>query len=356
VQAGANAHIKVKVGPVSVEARIGFDAIVYLVPVTRFDVKIYGSASIKFKGHNLAGIGFEFRLEGPGEWRARGFGKFSILFWDVDVPFDESWGNNVEALPPPINAQALLAAQISNPDNWAAQLPLGGEPLVNIARITGGTALLAHPLGTLSFTQKLLPFDLPLQKLGAAGISGPSQFGIASGYVGNPAQAQPVSALKQHFAVGEFRNLTDAEKLTSPGFQSFTGGASFGSTDHSAGPAAPDQSMEYETLYLEPEPEFPFARFRWPAERMAGLQMAAAGRLARQGAAALSKLRDTDRLKPAAAARISVGDPRLATATTETLAANPVVLNAAQRTAPVLAQLAVQGAADVQIVEAFELA
>jgi hypothetical protein len=356
VQAGANAHLKVKLGPVEVEARLGFDAIVYLVPVTRFDVKIYGSASIKFKGHRLAGIGFEFRLEGPGQWRARGFGKFSILLWDVEVPFDESWGSTVEAAPPAQNAAALLATEISSTGNWAAQLPLGGEPLINLAKISGGAALLAHPLGTLQFTQRLLPFDLQLQKLGPAPITGANQFGVASGFIGDPARSQPVTPLPQHFAVGEYRHLTDAQKLTSPGFQSFTAGAQFGSTAYTAGPAAPDQGMEYETLYLEPEPDFPHSRLVRSMDRIAGLSLNAAGRMAMQGAAARSLQRANDRLKPATATRISVGDAPVATATTTTMASNPVVLTPAQQAAPALARFAIAQADGVQVVEAFELA
>src|SRR5690606_15974597 len=120
--------------------------ICYLVPSFRFDVKIYGSASLKFKGHNLAGIAFEFRLEGPGRWRARGFGKFSILFWDIEVPFDESWGENVQVEQQSTSAQALIAGELESPGNWTAQMPIGIDPLVNIARIDGGEKLLAHPL------------------------------------------------------------------------------------------------------------------------------------------------------------------------------------------------------------------
>lgn len=360
IQAGANALLKADLGPVDIEARLGFDAICYLVPTFRFDVKIYGSASIKFKGHNLAGIAFEFRLEGPGRWRARGFGKFSILFWDIDVPFDESWGENVQIEQQSTSAQALIAAELGKTGNWTAQMPIGIDPLVNIARIDGGDRLLAHPLGTLTFTQNALPFDLDLQRIGANRVAGQTRFSITEGYIGNPSASRPATPLQQHFALGEYRDLSDAEKLTNPSFQALTAGARFGSTSYSAGAAAPDQDLDYETLYLEPESaiKFPFTRIRFRERSAMAGGMDAVRKQARQGAAALSALRTDNRLKPAVSRTVSVGDARLAAASTETMRDAGIVLDPVAAHSPALASDALSrlGAASVQVVEQFELA
>lgn len=360
IQAGANASLKAGLGPVDIEAKLGFDAICYLVPSFRFDVKIYGSASLKFKGHNLAGIAFEFRLEGPGRWRARGFGKFSILFWDIEVPFDESWGENVQVEQQSTSAQALIAGELQSPGNWTAQMPIGIDPLVNIARIDGGEKLLAHPLGTLTFTQNALPFDLELQRIGANRIEGQTRFGITEGYIGNPSASQPATPLQQHFALGEYRDLSDAEKLSNPSFQSLTAGARFGSTAYSAGAAAPDQDLDYETLYLEPEPElkFPFSRIRFRERAVMAVGMDAIRKQARQGAAAFSALRTDDRLKPVVNQAVSVGDARLAAASTETMRDAGIAFDQVTAHSPSLAADALGrlGAASAQVVEQFELA
>ena len=360
IQAGANASLKAGLGPVDIEAKLGFDAICYLVPSFRFDVKIYGSASLKFKGHNLAGIAFEFRLEGPGRWRARGFGKFSILFWDIEVPFDESWGENVQVEQQSTNAQALIAGELQSPGNWTAQMPIGIDPLVNIARIDGGEKLLAHPLGTLTFTQNALPFDLALQRIGANRVEGQTRFGITEGYIGNPAGSQPATPLQQHFALGEYRDLSDAEKLSNPSFQSFTAGARFGSTAYSAGAAAPDQDLDYETLYLEPEPDlkFPFSRIRFRERAVMAVGIDAIRKQARQGAAAFSALRTDDRLTPKINQKVSVGDARLAAANIDTMADAGIAFDQVAAHSPALAADALgrRGAGSVQVVEQFELA
>ena len=358
IQAGANVSLKAGLGPVDLEARLGFDAICYLSPTFRFDVKIYGSASLKFKGHNLAGIAFEFRLEGPGRWRARGFGKFSILFWDIEVPFDESWGESPAIELPTTKSRALMIAQLGEPGNWTAQMPIGAEPLVTIATIAGVTGLLAHPLGTLTFTQSAVPFDLDMQKIGATRIDGPTRFTIENGFVGDAGATRPATPLQQHFAIAEYRDLTEAQKLNDPSFQPLTAGCRFGDTSYTAGRAAPDQALEYETLYLEPDTASAFARIAFRERFLRTVDMATTTRQAKQGAAAQSLLRGADRLVPAVSTRIDVGEAPLATSTREAMAADPVALGLAATFAPALARqtLVGSGVAAAQLVERFELA
>jgi hypothetical protein len=362
IQAGARAMVSGAVGPVSFDAQIGFDAICYLQPVFRFEVSIHASAAIKFKGHKLAGISFEFLLAGPGRWRIRGYGKFEILFWDIDVPFDESWGEDVAIEAPSVNSQALVAAAVSDPRNWTAQLPLGGEPLVTLADITTSQKVLAHPLGTLVFTQQAVPFDLELQKIGEQRISGPTRFSITNGFVrGGDGVDQPAAAnpLSQHFAVGQFRNLTDSQKINDPSFQPFTAGCRFGSDAYSAGPSARDQDMAYETLYLDPEPERPLKRIRFRESLVNHVPFATTERYAAAGAVARSGLYAASRLKGKANAKINVGDAPLATATRDKLSAGSIAFTSAELKSVTLAQDAVRAAGAavrVQVVEAFELA
>jgi hypothetical protein len=232
--------------------------------------------------------------------------------------------------------------------------------LVNIARIAAPDALLAHPLGTLAFTQNALPFDLELQKIGAARLTGPSRLKIETGYVGTPTATAPATPLQQHFAVGEYRDLSDAEKLSSPSFQPFTAGARFGSTSYACGAAAPDQDLEFETLYLEPEPEskFPFARIRFRERALHTADIAAISRQARQGAAALSGLRADERLKPRVNTAVSVGEARVAVAHADSLASAGIAFDAVTERAPALAAdaIAATGLGDLRLVEDFELA
>ena len=54
--------------------------------------------------------------------------------------------------------------------NWSAQLPQGGDGFVTLADIEAGTDVLAHPLGTLVFQQKLVPFELRMAKASGSKI------------------------------------------------------------------------------------------------------------------------------------------------------------------------------------------
>ena len=52
-------------------------------------------------------------------WHAAGTAKFSILWWDKEVDFEETWGT-AKSLPPApqVDAAALLRAGLSDPANW----------------------------------------------------------------------------------------------------------------------------------------------------------------------------------------------------------------------------------------------
>ena len=69
------------------------------------------------------------------------------------------------------------ADEIAKLANWSAQLPAGGDGFLSLAQIAAGTDLLAHPLGTLTFQQKLVPFELQLDKASGSEISGANEFG-----------------------------------------------------------------------------------------------------------------------------------------------------------------------------------
>ena len=107
------------------EGELGGDALFQSKPYKHFLIDFHVSVAVKFHGHSLASVKCVGTIEGPGLWRLTGKASFSLLFWDVDVPFDESWGT-----PPPlegvsINVQAELQAALLEPANWSAQLPSG---------------------------------------------------------------------------------------------------------------------------------------------------------------------------------------------------------------------------------------
>ena len=75
-------------------------------------------------------------LEGPTPYRAKGTGTISILFFDFDVDFNETWGETRNTSLPPIEIMPKVREEFNKLENWKAQLPVGNNILVSLRKIT----------------------------------------------------------------------------------------------------------------------------------------------------------------------------------------------------------------------------
>jgi hypothetical protein len=139
-------------------------------------------------------------------------------------------------VPISIDVAPLLRAAFSDAHAWSAQLPAGGESLVTL-RAIHGPDVLAHPLGSLQVRQRVVPLGRTLERFGANVPSGTRLFRITGATIDRSPSA--AKALEDLFAPGEFRALTDEQKLTSPSFEAMTSGATLGTpaVAHGAGVA-----------------------------------------------------------------------------------------------------------------------
>ena len=58
----------------------------------------------------------------PAPWHVKGHGSISLLFWDIDVDFEKTWG---EAAQRAAAHRGLPQDELNKPDNWRALLPAG---------------------------------------------------------------------------------------------------------------------------------------------------------------------------------------------------------------------------------------
>ena len=118
--------------------------------------------------------------------------------------------------------------------NWSAQLPAGGDGFLSLAKIDAGADLLAHPLGTLTFQQKLVPFELHLDKASGSKISGANEFGDGALVLtqdGAPTSVGTAAAqsMSDFFAAAQFIEMSQDDRLAKPSFESYTAGYRLGS-------------------------------------------------------------------------------------------------------------------------------
>jgi hypothetical protein len=149
---------------------LGFDLLI--AEDRSFSAHIVGRVSIKYRGHRLAGIGLDMVLSRSADhvWRVRGTATFSILWWDIDVDFDDSWGAAASLPGTTFGLADAIRTALSDPAHWTPALPRDGESLATLT--SSGSAVLAHPLGQLRIAQQVAPLDLALDHLDDAQIAG----------------------------------------------------------------------------------------------------------------------------------------------------------------------------------------
>lgn len=356
VQTGASITAEAKVGPVAIKGELGFDAIFYFEPTFHFEVDLHASISVKFKGHSLASVGFRGTLSGPGRWRITGTFSFSILWWDIDKSFDESFGSAPATPALETSVAALIQRELSNRGNWTAQLPVGGRAVVTLGQITGIPGLLAHPMGRLQFVQHVAPLGLNLDKFGNSRITGANRFDIEKIDIGGQTVTSP-SLLSESFARSQFVVMTEEQKLTAPSFERLTAGFEVGSADYSLpdGGEVP-ADLSYETHMLHRPVDFRLATLvRLTSMTQVAIPMSEMRAHAAMGAVARSAPARERRLASRPRAGLTVTDATLAAVDATHLSPVADLVGDAARSSAAATQAIHEIDGHVRLVEAFEL-
>lgn len=220
VQFGARAEAYFGFDALSVEGGISFDALIQFEPF-RFTVEFSSHWSVKVFGAGVFGVSVQLMLQGPARWRAKGRGSISLLFFDVSVDFDESWGQSDTSVLEPVQALQVLAAEFAKPQNWRAFTTAGKQELVSLRALDpAAEALVLHPNGVLRVLQKAAPLGIPIAKIGNRKITDGKLFRIASATAG----LEKAADVREQFASAQFNTLSDQARLAAPAFEQQDGG------------------------------------------------------------------------------------------------------------------------------------
>jgi hypothetical protein len=249
-QFGALSELYASEGPFNVHGWIGFDALFSLTPLY-FIVDF--SAGIDFReGDNvLAGVHLSATLSGPSPWHAEGSASISIWFVHASVSFSATIGGGSPASAPPAPDPAgLLRDSVAKIENWSALLPPGGTEAVTLRPAVASAGVLLDPLGGAAFREKLLPLDKSITKFAENKLSVPVQYNLGQVSSGGVPLTN-LSILQDQFALGQFEELSDQDKLSQPSFSWMDSGFSVSSDIANAGNALPGV-LDYYTDYYEP--------------------------------------------------------------------------------------------------------
>ena len=256
VQFGARADLYLGFSGFSVDGHLLFDVLLRRKPFYLI-AEVEARVSLKVGGVGVFNIDIECTLSGPGPWRARGHGSISLLFVTLHKSFDETWGETSVTVLPPIAIVPLLLGELARPSNWRALTPTPNGLLVSLRKIDAGDdTLVLHPLGALEISQNVVPLDVTLDRVG-------EQIPSDAKSVSLEVTGGPFVKLRnavRSFAPAEFRNLSDADRLSAPAFQDQPSGvvAGAGGSDWRTGQAV-KRSVRYDvttidTLYRRFEP------------------------------------------------------------------------------------------------------
>lgn len=259
VQFGARAEIFFGLSEFKLEGHLGFDALFQFDPFF-FSFGLSFSLSVKVFGIGLFSVGFSGLLEGPTPWHIEGKGKISLLFFKIKVPFSHTWGGAEDTRLDPIEVFPLLEHELGALTNWRAELPAGNHITVSLRQLGDADSdqLVLHPVGTLRISQRKIPLNLGIDKVGNQQPSDADEFSLDV-TVGAGGTAQTM--LQEPFATGQFIDLGESDRLSQPGFEPQDSGVEIdvaGETRKTS--QAVKRVIRYETIIIDSR----FKRFLKP--------------------------------------------------------------------------------------------
>jgi hypothetical protein len=250
VQFGAGADLWAKAAGLTVEGHFSFDALIQFNPFL-FVVDLGFSVEVRAGSVNLFGVYLALMFEGPNPFHVVGTATMKILGIKTTFELDQTIGKKEAEGPRElVYAQALLIAALEDAASWREVPPDADAQAVVLAE-SSGTEVRVHPAGSLDVIQRVVPLNRKLEKYGAGELGDLSTLSLLSPSIdGDPATS--TSELTEWFAPGQFYDLSEDERLSSPSFEEMPGGMRFGDDGVDSGPAQPF-TLDYEQIIRDPD-------------------------------------------------------------------------------------------------------
>jgi len=243
VQSGARVELYAGAGGFNLYGYLGYDLLVQFQPF-HFVADIYAGLALRAGDSVLCGVHVRCQLSGPQPWNANGEASVDFFFFSVTVGFDETWGDDAPALPQErVNVLDLVFAAMDDDRNWRALMPASTVQTTTMrATDTPPEVVLLHPLGVLAVSQKVAPLDYPIERFGNARPSDDNTFTLTWPGVTEPA--------KEEFAVANFLNLSDSQKLSRKSFEKIKAGLRYGAGEGTQAGVGVEKEVSYERSYV----------------------------------------------------------------------------------------------------------
>ena len=251
VQFGARAELYFGLSEFSIEGHLVFDALFQFDPFF-FSFALSIELSVKVFGIGVWSVGFSGILEGPTPWHIKGKGKISLFLFSKSVPFEHTWGGSRDTKLDPIEVFPLLEKEFNALTNWEAVLPNSSNILVSLRKLGEADTdqLVLHPVGKLRISQRKIPLDFRLDKVGNQRSSDVNRLYVNAAIPGGGSLS--ISERQEKFAIGQFKDLDDAGRLSSPAFEPLESGVEIAvAGEQMKTSQAVKRSIRYETIIID---------------------------------------------------------------------------------------------------------
>lgn len=246
VQFGSRVELYAAAAGFNVYGFLGFDVLFQFQPFA-FIAAIEAGLALRRGSSVIMGIRLAGQLSGPTPWDARGEASFSILFFDVTISFHETWGDDPAAIGTETeDLRQRLIGEIDDNRNWKADLPDVSSLHVTLKHVEPPAGkLVVHPFGVLTFSERLVPLDLTIDRFGTKRPKDANRFTIVPADAG--VRSDPTTEL---FAPANFLDLKDDQKLARPSFEPMRSGFRVTGSGALQVPAMVSKSVDYELTYV----------------------------------------------------------------------------------------------------------
>jgi hypothetical protein len=281
LQFGAGVEFYASAAGATVEGGMSFDALIYFNPFS-FTIDMSGHLVARYQGFTLAGVYLSLSLSGPSPWNARGEATFEILFWDISVGFDVTWGpsenERLPAIDPWIGSVdddiMGLRDALELKTSWGSRLPAYANMFEALKEMEEEEAaaqqeeelqpgeepppekILVHPTGRLEMREKILPWAIHLGKLGNNPVRDHNDFIVESVtvQVGESSLDLEIEPLLEDFSRGQYQNLNKIQRLTLPSFEKMQAGILAGANTVYFSPNTTKyKRLFYESILINPD-------------------------------------------------------------------------------------------------------
>ncbi len=251
VQFGARVELYAAAGSFNVYGFLSFDVLFQFNPF-HFLADVSAMLDLRVGSSSIAGIKLELDLEGPTPWKVKGTATLRLCwFLKVKVRFSKSFGESRDTSLPDLEVLPLLLEALSAPGNWEGELPARGHRLTSLKDTADIGSILVHPSGTLRISQKVVPLNLRIDRLGSQRPSDARDFSIGAVELGGEPAAGTPPSVQESFAPAQYFDLSDAEKLSSPSFERFDSGIRVGEPEKLDTGYAAAREVKYELKYID---------------------------------------------------------------------------------------------------------